>query len=42
MTNQAIMQLNGANLTMIPDDYRQEQIAFINDMAVVFHHRRQI
>ncbi|KAG6867645.1 hypothetical protein C0993_012828 [Termitomyces sp. T159_Od127] len=40
--NQVIMDLNSANLSMIPDDYRKEQIAFINDMAVVFHHRRDI
>ncbi len=32
------MQLNGDNLTTIPDDYRKEQIAFINDNAAVFHH----
>ncbi|KNZ71681.1 Lipase 2 [Termitomyces sp. J132] len=38
----ALMQLNGANLTMIPDDYREEQIAFINGRAVVFHSRRQV
>ncbi|KAF8993117.1 extracellular triacylglycerol lipase precursor [Hymenopellis radicata] len=36
--NQVLMQLNGDNLTSIPDDYRQEQISFINDNAVLFHH----
>ncbi|KAG5720315.1 Lipase 2, partial [Termitomyces sp. T112] len=38
----ALMQLNGANLTMIPDDYRKEQIAFINGRTAVFHSRRQV
>ncbi|KAG6834989.1 hypothetical protein H0H93_005872, partial [Arthromyces matolae] len=38
----AVMQLNGADLTMIPDTYRQEQIAFINSEALVFHHRRNV
>ncbi|KAF9009204.1 alpha/beta-hydrolase [Hymenopellis radicata] len=36
--NQVVMQLNGDNLTAIPDDYRKEQIDFINDNAVLFHH----
>jgi hypothetical protein len=27
---QALRQLNGANTTLIPDNYRAEQIAFIN------------
>ncbi|KAF9009196.1 hypothetical protein BDZ89DRAFT_964938 [Hymenopellis radicata] len=31
-------QVNGDNLTAIPDDYRKEQIEFINDNAVLFHH----
>ncbi|KAG6809174.1 hypothetical protein H0H92_001307 [Tricholoma furcatifolium] len=35
-----VIQLNGANLTMIPDNYRKEQIDYINQQAVVFHHRR--
>ncbi|KAF8993119.1 extracellular triacylglycerol lipase precursor [Hymenopellis radicata] len=33
-----VMQLNGDNLTAIPDDYRKEQIDFINDNTVLFHH----
>ncbi|KAF8918303.1 Alpha/Beta hydrolase protein [Mucidula mucida] len=36
--NQVLMQLNGENLTTIPDDYHKEQIDFINDNAVLFHH----
>ncbi|GLB39569.1 putative type-B carboxylesterase lipase family protein [Lyophyllum shimeji] len=38
---EALMQLNGANLTLIPDDYRKEQIDFINSIPEVFHHRRR-
>ncbi|KAF8918343.1 Alpha/Beta hydrolase protein [Mucidula mucida] len=38
LDNQVVMQLNGDNLTAIPDDYRKEQIDFINDNAVLFHH----
>ncbi len=38
LTCQVVMQLNGDNLTAIPDDYRKEQIDFINDNAVLFHH----
>ncbi|KAF9017699.1 alpha/beta-hydrolase [Hymenopellis radicata] len=33
--NQVVMQLNGDNLTAIPDDYRKEQIDFINDNTVL-------
>ncbi|KAF8056297.1 extracellular triacylglycerol lipase precursor [Lyophyllum atratum] len=40
--NQVVMQLNGANLTLIPDDYRKEQIDFINSVPAVFHHRRGV
>ncbi|KAJ7507024.1 esterase 1 [Mycena galericulata] len=36
--NKAVIQLNGANLTMIPDDYRAEQIAFINSDPVIWQH----
>jgi len=39
-TNQVLIQLNGANLTTIPDDYRKEQIDFINSDPAVFNHRR--
>ncbi|KAF5328117.1 hypothetical protein D9758_018389 [Tetrapyrgos nigripes] len=40
--NQVIIQLNGDNLTAIPDDYRKEQIDFINSMPLTFHHRRSL
>ncbi|KAH9474384.1 Lipase 2 [Psilocybe cubensis] len=40
--NQVIMQLNGDNTTLIPDNYRKEQIAFINSDPAVFHQRRSI
>ncbi|KAJ7243603.1 extracellular triacylglycerol lipase precursor [Mycena haematopus] len=36
--NQAVIQLNGANLTMIPDDFRGEQMAFINSNPVIWRH----
>ncbi|KAJ7131214.1 esterase 1 [Mycena epipterygia] len=36
--NKAVMQLNGANLTMIPDDFRAEQMAFINSDPVIWRH----
>ncbi|KAJ7700482.1 triacylglycerol lipase 3 [Mycena rosella] len=36
--NKAVIQLNGANLTMIPDDFRAEQIAFINSNPVIWRH----
>ncbi|KAF9048014.1 hypothetical protein BDZ89DRAFT_941519, partial [Hymenopellis radicata] len=36
--NQVLMQLNSDDLTTIPNDYRKEQIDFINDNAVLFHH----
>ncbi|KAJ7700487.1 extracellular triacylglycerol lipase precursor [Mycena rosella] len=36
--NKAVIQLNGANLTMIPDDFRAEQIAFINSNPSIWHH----
>ncbi|KAL0947591.1 hypothetical protein HGRIS_013680 [Hohenbuehelia grisea] len=40
--NKAVIQLNGANTTMIPDTYREEQISFINSIPLVFHHRRSL
>ncbi|KAF5333757.1 hypothetical protein D9758_016575 [Tetrapyrgos nigripes] len=40
--NQVIIQLNGDNLTAIPDDYRKEQSDFINLMPLTFHHRRSL
>ncbi|KAJ7586080.1 extracellular triacylglycerol lipase precursor [Mycena floridula] len=36
--NQVVMELNGLNTTLIPDNYRQEQIAFINSDPVIFRH----
>lgn len=32
------MQLNGENLTLIPDNYRKEQIDFINSDPATFDH----
>ncbi|KAE9397229.1 esterase 1 [Gymnopus androsaceus JB14] len=40
--NQVVIQLNGDNTTLIPDDYRKEQIDFINSMPLTFHHRRSL
>jgi len=34
--DEALMQLN-SNLTMIPDDFRVEQIGYANDHPDVFH-----
>jgi acetylcholinesterase len=39
--NPAVLQLNSTGTAMIPDTYRQEQIAFINSHALVFHHRSE-
>ncbi|KAL1661814.1 Alpha/Beta hydrolase protein [Schizophyllum commune] len=36
--NETIMQLNGANLTAIPDDYREEQITSLNANPGILHH----
>ncbi|KAJ7750489.1 hypothetical protein B0H14DRAFT_2982071 [Mycena olivaceomarginata] len=36
--NPALMQLNGENTAMIPDNYRQNQIQYIMDNSAVFHH----
>ncbi|KAJ3751248.1 esterase 1 [Lentinula detonsa] len=36
--NQVLIQLNGDNTTIIPDDYRKEGIDFINSMPLTFHH----
>ncbi|KAJ7178188.1 esterase 1, partial [Mycena filopes] len=36
--NKAVIQLNGANVTMIPDDFRAEQMAFINSDPVIWRH----
>ncbi|CAK5278640.1 unnamed protein product [Mycena citricolor] len=37
-TSKSLIQLNGANLTMIPDTYREEQISFINSNPVIWRH----
>ncbi|KAL1742655.1 Alpha/Beta hydrolase protein [Schizophyllum fasciatum] len=36
--DKVIMQLNGANLTAIPDDYRAQQIDYLNANPGVLHH----
>ncbi|KAJ7436854.1 extracellular triacylglycerol lipase precursor [Mycena latifolia] len=36
--NKVVIQLNGANTTIIPDDFRAEQIAFINSNPAIWHH----
>ncbi|KAJ7912062.1 esterase 1, partial [Mycena leptocephala] len=33
-----VLQLHSANVTVIPDDYRSEQIDFINENLVLFRH----
>jgi len=35
---EVLLQLNGDNLTMIPDDFRLQQIALANESPLVFHH----
>jgi len=35
---EVLLQLNGDNLTMIPDDFRVQQIALANESPLVFHH----
>ncbi|KXN82866.1 Lipase 2 [Leucoagaricus sp. SymC.cos] len=42
LDNQRIIQLNGDNLIMIDDDYRKEQIDFINSVPMVFLHSRRL
>jgi len=37
-SNQVLMQLNGTTSAVMPDDYREEQIQFFNDNALLFHH----
>ena len=34
----AVLQLQGDNVTMIPDTYRATQIAFINTLPAIFYH----
>ncbi|KAJ7614128.1 extracellular triacylglycerol lipase precursor [Roridomyces roridus] len=36
--NQAVIQLNGANLTMIPDNFRLEQTNFFNSDPIIWRH----
>ncbi|CAA7263293.1 unnamed protein product [Cyclocybe aegerita] len=40
--NEVLLQLDGDNTTVIPDDYRKKQIDFINSNPAVFHHRRAL
>ncbi|CAK5266221.1 unnamed protein product [Mycena citricolor] len=37
-TAKSLLQLNGDNVTMIPDTYREEQIAFINSNPQIWRH----
>ncbi|CAK5278299.1 unnamed protein product [Mycena citricolor] len=37
-TSKSLIQLNGANLTMIPDNYREEQIFFFNSNLEIWCH----
>ncbi|KAJ7766372.1 extracellular triacylglycerol lipase precursor [Mycena maculata] len=36
--NKAVIQLNGTNITMIPDDFRAEQTGFINSDPAIWRH----
>ncbi|KAJ6504351.1 extracellular triacylglycerol lipase precursor [Mycena vitilis] len=36
--NKVVLQLNGANTTVIPDDYRKEQIAYTNSQPAIWSH----
>jgi len=36
------MQLNGDDLRLIPDNYRAEQIDYINSVPLAFHQRRSV
>ncbi|KAJ7450829.1 extracellular triacylglycerol lipase precursor [Mycena latifolia] len=36
--NKVVIQLNGANVTMIPDNFREEQTTFINSDPAIWHH----
>ncbi|KAF8212696.1 esterase 1 [Mycena galopus ATCC 62051] len=36
--NKAVIQLNGANVTMLMDNFREEQINFINSDPIIWHH----
>ncbi|KAJ3515853.1 hypothetical protein NLJ89_g1493 [Agrocybe chaxingu] len=40
--NKVLIQLNGDNTTVIADDFRKEQIDYINSNPTVFHHRRAL
>ncbi|KAJ7923315.1 extracellular triacylglycerol lipase precursor [Mycena leptocephala] len=37
-STQVVIQLNGANTTVIPDDFRKEQMDFINSDPTIWHH----
>ena len=34
--NQVLLQLASSNMTTIPDDYRAEQIAYLNSVSSLF------
>ncbi|KAJ7609729.1 esterase 1 [Mycena polygramma] len=36
-SNKVLLQLNGANTTVIPDDYRKEQMAYMNSEPAIWH-----
>ncbi|KIJ52827.1 hypothetical protein M422DRAFT_155773, partial [Sphaerobolus stellatus SS14] len=38
LNNQVILQLKGANTTVIPNNYRHKQIKLINSNPPVWHH----
>jgi len=40
--NEVLLQLHGDNITAIPDDYRKEQIDFIQSTQIVWHQRRRL
>lgn len=35
---QELLYLHSANVTMVTDTYREEQLAFIMNHAILFHH----
>ena len=37
---QVLIQLNGEDLSLIPDNYRAEQIDYINSVQLALHERR--
>ncbi|KAG7090605.1 hypothetical protein E1B28_009707 [Marasmius oreades] len=39
--NEVLLQLNGQNTTLIPDNFREEQIGFINENPITFLHKKR-